>query len=88
MEVFVGGQVGDLDVEDVVVVADDVMGLPDFGECNDGTFKRDDVGAGVPDEADADEDSQASTDHVGIDDCAVAADSADSFEPADSPEAG
>src|SRR6202020_3147204 len=48
VEVFVGGQIGDLDLKQVIVVAGDVVGVNHLGQLDHRTFEGDDVGAGVP----------------------------------------
>jgi len=57
VEVLVGRQVRDLDLEDVVVVAGHVVRVPHFGQFDDGAFERDHVGAGVTHDPHADQDA-------------------------------
>jgi len=44
MEVLVGGQVGDLDLEQVVVVPGDVVAVDDFAQLEGRALERDHVG--------------------------------------------
>jgi hypothetical protein len=74
VEVLVGGQVSDLDLEQIVVVAGDVVGVHNFGQSDDRTLERDHVRAGVPHEPDTGEHPEAAPDSNGIDQRPVTAD--------------
>jgi hypothetical protein len=74
MEVLVRGQIGDLDLEQVVVVAGDVVGVNNLGQPDHRSFEGDNVRASVPDEPHASEDPQTATDRCGIDQRLVTAD--------------
>jgi hypothetical protein len=86
MEVFVRGQIGDLDLEQVVVVAGDVVGVYNLGQPDHRSFEGDDVRASVPDEPHASEDPQTATDRCGIDQCLVTADHSGLFQSANPPQ--
>jgi hypothetical protein len=82
MEVLVRGQIGDLDLEQVVVVAGDVVGVNNLGQPDHRSFEGDDVRASVADEPHASEDPQTATDRGRIDQCLVTADYSGLFQSA------
>jgi hypothetical protein len=47
MEVLVGGQIGDLDLEQVIVVAGDVVAIDHFAQLDDRALERGHVRAGA-----------------------------------------
>lgn len=87
MEVLVRGQIGDLDLEQVVVVAGDVVGVNNLGQPDHRSFEGDNVRASVPDEPHASEDPQTATDRCGIDQRLVTADYSGLFQSANPPQA-
>ena len=88
MEGLVGGEVGDLDLEEVVEVAGDVVGLYDFGQLGDRAFEGEYVGTGVADEPDAGDHPEAAPDRCRVDHRAVATDHAGFLEAAYASQAG